>query len=95
MSEPEQKPQRKPRKAYEKSYISWSNIDIKLVKCGVLPQGRSIRACRIFCQRHNIEFIGKRQIDQLNELVKRIEERQNGQHQSKKKDFKQCQKQLL
>lgn len=80
MSEPEQKPQRKPRKAYEKSYTSWSNIDIKLVKCGVLPQGRSIRACRIFCQRHKIEFMGKRQIDELDQLVKRIKERQRNQN---------------
>jgi len=87
MSEPEQKPQRKPRKAYEKKYISWSNIDTKLVKCGVLPQGRSIRACRIFCQRHKIEFMGKRQIDELNELVKRIEERQHPATNQSEKEF--------
>lgn len=74
-------------KGNKKNFISWSNIDIKLVKCGVLPQGRSIRACRVFCRRHNIEFMGKRQIDELDQLVKRIEERQHPATNQSEKEF--------
>lgn len=74
-------------KGNKKNFISWSNIDIKLVKCGVLPQGRSIRACSVFCRRHNIEFMGKRQIDELDQLVKRIEERQHPATNQSEKEF--------
>lgn len=54
---------------------SWKTVDVKLVKMGILPQGRSIRACRMFCRRHGIVFPGKKIIDENDELIKLLDER--------------------
>ncbi|MBR6832302.1 MAG: ParB/RepB/Spo0J family partition protein, partial [Fibrobacter sp.] len=47
------------------------------MRCGVCPQGRSIRACRVFCNRHGIPFPGKREIDEVEALIERIENNHN------------------
>lgn len=54
-------------------YKAWSTIDAKFVQLGVLPQGRSIRACRNFCKRHGLTFPGKKKIDSINQALQRIE----------------------
>lgn len=54
---------------------SWKTVDVKLVTMGILPQGRSIRACRMFCRRHGIVFPGKKIIDENDELIKLLDER--------------------
>ena len=54
-------------------YKAWSTIDAKFVQLGVLPQGRSIRACRNFCKRHGLSFPGKKEIDSINQALQRIE----------------------
>lgn len=54
---------------------SWKTVDVKLVAMGILPQGRSIRACRMFCRRHGIVFPGKKIIDENDELIKLLDER--------------------
>lgn len=54
---------------------SWKTVDVKLVAMGILPQGRSIRACRMFCRRHGIDFPGKKIIDENDELIKLLDER--------------------
>ena len=64
-------------KKYDKTFKTWTNIDVKIMRCGVCPQGRSIRACRVFCNRHGIPFPGKREIDNIESLIQRIEERTN------------------
>ena len=60
-----------------KTFKTWTNIDVKLMLCGVLPQGRSIHSCRQFCRRHRLKFPGKRLIDNIENLIQRIEERTN------------------
>jgi ParB-like partition proteins len=55
-------------------YKSWTNVDARFVSLGVLPQGRSIRACRNFCNRHGIDFPGKKEIDNINQRIRRIED---------------------
>ena len=60
-------------KKYDKTFKTWTNIDVKIMRCGVCPQGRSIRACRVFCNRHGIPFPGKRKIDEVEALIERIE----------------------
>ena len=60
-------------KKYDKTFKTWTNIDVKIMRCGVCPQGRSIRACRVFCNRHGIPFPGKREIDEVEALIERIE----------------------
>ena len=55
-------------------YKSWTNVDAKFVSLGVLPQGRSIRACRNFCNRHGIDFPGKKEIDNIHQRIRRIED---------------------
>ena len=60
-------------KKYDKTFKTWTNIDVKIMRCGVCPQGRSIRACRVFCNRHGIPFPGKREIDEVEALIARIE----------------------
>ena len=56
-----------------KTFKTWTNIDVKLMLCGVMPQGRSIHACRQFCSRHRFKFPGKREIDEVEALIERIE----------------------
>ena len=55
-------------------YKSWTNVDARFVSLGVLPQGRSIRACRNFCNRHGIDFPGKKEIDNICQRIRRIED---------------------
>ena len=55
-------------------YKSWTNVDARFVSLGVLPQGRSIRACRNFCNRHGIDFPGKKEIDNIHQRIRRIED---------------------
>jgi ParB family chromosome partitioning protein len=55
-------------------YKSWTNVDARFVSLGVLPQGRSIRACRNFCNRHGIDFPGKKEIDNIHQRIHRIED---------------------
>lgn len=54
-------------------YKSWTNVDKRFVQLGVLPQGRSIRACRNFCKRHGLEFPGKNEIDAIEERLQKID----------------------
>ena len=56
-------------------YRPWKTIDIKLMKIGILPQNRSVRACRVFCMRNGIDFPGKKAIDENNELIERLDEK--------------------
>ena len=34
----------------------WMNSEKKLIKAGVKPKGRTMRACFMFCSRHGIPF---------------------------------------
>lgn len=56
-------------------YKAWSTVDVKLVQLGILPQGRSIRACYNFCKRHGLPFPGKKKIDYINLSLQKIESR--------------------
>lgn len=56
-------------------YKPWKTIDIKFIKMGILPQNRSVRACRVFCMRKGIDFPGKKVIDENNELIQRLDEK--------------------
>ena len=60
-----------------KNYKAWTTLDIKFLQVGFFPQGRSPRACRVFCKRNGIPFAGKREFDENERLVKRIEEKFN------------------
>ena len=52
-------------------YKPWKTIDIKFIKMGILPQNRSVRACRVFCMRNGIDFPGKKVIDENESLIER------------------------
>lgn len=56
-------------------YKPWKTIDIKFIKMGILPQNRSVKACRVFCMRNGIDFPGKKVINENNELIERLDER--------------------
>ncbi len=60
-------------------YKPWKTIDIKFIKMGILPQNRSVRACRVFCTRNGIDFPGKKVIDENNKLIERLDERYSPQ----------------
>ena len=60
-----------------KNYKAWTTLDVKFLQVGFFPQGRSPRACRVFCKRNGIPFAGKREFDENERLVKRIEEKFN------------------
>lgn len=57
----------------------WSNLDIKFIKLGICPNNRSIRACRVFCKRHGVEFPGKKVIDENNKIIQRLDEKYSPQ----------------
>lgn len=54
-------------------YQTWTNIDLKFLEKGILPKNRSVRACRVYCKRHNIKFCGKKKIDENNRLLEKFE----------------------
>lgn len=63
----------KLKKVKPKSYISWNSIDVRFVKLGILPQGRSIRACRNFCIRHGIKSLGAKEIKHIKQAIENID----------------------
>lgn len=57
-------------------YNVWTNLDIKLLdKYDIIPRGRSIRACRMYCKRHGIKFKGKKFYDEIEERIRQIDEK--------------------
>lgn len=64
-------------------YRPWKTMDVKLVQIGIIPQNRSVRACRVFCMRNGIDFPGKKVIDENNRLIQRLDEKYSQQKASK------------
>ena len=60
-------------------YKPWKTIDIKFIKMGILPQNRSVRACRVFCMRNGIDFPGKKVIDENESLIERLDQKYSQQ----------------
>lgn len=56
-------------------YRHWSNLETRLLSMGIMPKGRSPRACRIFCRRNGVQFPGKRQCDANEHLIDEIEKK--------------------
>lgn len=56
-------------------YKLWNTIEIKILQTGLYPEGRTPRACRVFCKRHGIPFAGKKKIEANEQLIKDIETR--------------------
>lgn len=56
-------------------YRLWSNLETRLLSMGIMPKGRSPRACRIFCRRNGVQFPGKRQCDANEHLIDEIEKK--------------------
>ncbi len=57
-------------------YNVWTNLDIKLLdKYDIIPRGRSIRACRMYCKRHGIKFKGKKFYDEIEERIRQLDEK--------------------
>ena len=54
----------------------WTNIDVTfLTKIGIVPRGRSLRACRIYCKRNGYKFPGKKFLKDNEEILKLYESR--------------------
>ena len=54
----------------------WTNIDVTfLTKIGIIPRGRSLRACRIYCKRHGVKFPGAKFLKDNEEILKLYESR--------------------
>ena len=57
-------------------YQEWTNIDVTfLTKIGIVPRGRSLRACRIYCKRNGYKFPGKKFLKDNEEILKLYESR--------------------
>lgn len=52
------------------SYRFWTTSEIIILKAGIIPSGRSVRACRAFCRRMGVVFEGKRRVDENLRLIK-------------------------
>lgn len=56
---------------------NWTNADLKFLMLGILPKGRSIRACRVYCHRKGIKFPGKKFFDENEQILQKFEQRYN------------------
>ena len=56
---------------------NWTNADLKFLMLGILPKGRSVRACRVYCHRKGIKFPGKKFFDENEQIIKKFEQRYN------------------
>lgn len=67
-------------------YHLWTTLEKKLVEMGILPKGRSLLACRVFCRRNGVKFPGKKTIKANDDLIEEIEQKfsQNKGHDMKK-----------
>lgn len=61
-------------------------MDILFIKIGFYPQGRSQRGCWMFCKRHGLPPVDKRKMDEMEELINRIDNK-NSQPTQKKTDM--------
>ena len=41
---------------------TWTATDIKILMCGILPNGRTIKACKAFCKRNELKIHIKKSI---------------------------------
>lgn len=71
-------------------YRLWTTLETKLVKMGILPKGRSLLACRVFCRRNGVKFPGKKTIEDNDDLINEIEKKfsQKKGHDMKKETKK-------
>ena len=59
-----------------RNYKNWSNLEkLFMQQVGFYPQGRTSRACWMFCKRNGIRFPGKREVDENEELINRIDKK--------------------
>ena len=56
-------------------YRLWTTLETKLVEMGILPKGRSLLACRVFCRRNGVKFPGKKTIEDNDDLINEIEKK--------------------
>lgn len=56
---------------------NWTNADLKFLMLGILPKGRSVRACRVYCHRKGIKFPGKKFFDENEQILQKFEQRYN------------------
>lgn len=56
---------------------NWTNADLKFLMLGILPKGRSVRACRVYCHRKGIKFPGKKFFDENEQIIQKFEQRYN------------------
>lgn len=50
----------------------WMNSDVAVLRAGRQPEGRTYRACMMFCIRHGIPFPGKKAFEENKELDKKF-----------------------
>jgi ParB/RepB/Spo0J family partition protein len=55
----------------------WTNVDIAFLLRGILPKGRNIKACRVYCRRNGIKFPGKKFFDNNEMLLRKFETKYN------------------
>ena len=60
-------------------YKLWTNIEIRFLKMGIIPNGRSILACRVFCRRNGVKYPGKKTIDENDTIIKRLDQKYSPQ----------------
>ena len=56
---------------------NWTNADLKFLMLGILPKGRTVRACRVYCHRKGIKFPGKKFFDENEQIIQKFEQRYN------------------
>lgn len=54
-----------------RDYKQWKASEVKILKMGLIPEGRTILACRLFCCRHKIKFPGIFEINNNKRLLEK------------------------
>lgn len=59
----------------KRAYSFWKKIDMLLLESGVIPPGKSLNACKVFCCRHKIKFPGKATFKANRERLDQLEKK--------------------
>lgn len=59
-----------------KNYRFWTTSEIKTLESGLIPQGRTLTACRRLCSHRGLKFPGKKTLEFNRQLLDEIERRE-------------------
>lgn len=62
------------KKIKKKAYRFWKASERVLIEHGIVPEGRTVHACRTFCSRNGIPFPGVEELDTNRRILERYKD---------------------